>query len=176
MKKTATLIMAATIALAGTAIAQEQKKPLSPPMTATGTIAGSNVTVNYSAPSVRGRKIMGELVPYGQVWRTGANAATTLETDANLMIGDLSVPKGKYTLFTLPAEDGWTLIVNKQTGQWGTNYDASKDLGRVKMKVNALASPVETMTIDVAEKEKGKGKLRIAWENTEAWVPVTLAK
>jgi len=85
------------------------------------------------------------------------------------------VPAGTYTLFTLPAEDGWTLIVSKQTGQWGTNYDASQDLGRVKMEVKNLSSPVETMTIAVGEKESGKGHLRVAWENTEAWVPVTVA-
>jgi len=103
--------------IAAAALAQEAKKPLSPPAKAEATIGGKKVTVDYSAPSKRDRKIMGGLVPYGQVWRTGANAATTLTTETGLMIGDLHVPAGKYTLYSLPGEKEWTLIVNKQTGR-----------------------------------------------------------
>ncbi len=179
MKKTAILTIVTTVACVGALLAQhdaggDKKKPLSPPATATATVSGSDITVSYSAPSVRGRKIMGELVPYGKVWRTGANAATTLKTDANLRIGDLSVPKGTYTLYSIPEADGWTLIVNKQTGQWGTNYDAAQDLGRVKMNVSKAASPVETFVIDFHDVGTDKGKMRIAWENAEATVPVSV--
>lgn len=177
MKKTAILLLVTAVAMTGTLLAQHDagaKKPLSPPATAKATVGGSDIAVNYSAPSARGRKIMGELVPYGKVWRTGANAATTLKTDANLRIGDLSVPKGTYTLYTIPEADGWTLIVNKQTGQWGTNYDAAQDLGRVKMNVEKAGSPIETFVIDFHDLGTDNGKMRMAWENTEATVPVAV--
>ncbi|HEX2060290.1 MAG TPA: DUF2911 domain-containing protein, partial [Thermoanaerobaculia bacterium] len=108
-----------------------------------------------------------ELVPYGKVWRTGANAATTLSTDFDLMIGGLHVPKGKYSLYTIPGEKEWTLIVNKQTGQWGTNYDEKQDLGRVKMAVAPVKNTVETFVIGIDEKA-----LTMTWENTRASVPV----
>jgi len=97
--------------------AEEPKKPLSPPATARATIAGREISIDYSAPSKRNRVIFGELVPYGKVWRTGANAATALHTKGNLQIGTLNVPAGHYTLYSIPEKDGWTLIVNKQTGQ-----------------------------------------------------------
>lgn len=145
-----------------------KKAPLSPPQEIKYTgKANKSITINYSAPSMRGRKIMGGLVPYGQVWRTGANAATTLTTDTDLMIGSLHVPAGKYTLYTIPGEKEWTLIVNKQTGQWGTNYDEKRDLGRVKMKVARTATPVEMLVFGVNDKE-----LSLSWENTKASVPV----
>ena len=136
--------------LAGIAVAQEPKKPLSPPAKAEATLNGKKVTIDYSAPSKRGRAIMGELVPYGKVWRTGANAATTLTTEGDLMIGSVHVPAGTYTLYTIPGEKEWTLIVNKQTGQWGTNYDETQDLGRTKMTVKPLNEPVETFVIALA--------------------------
>ncbi len=168
MRKIAILTLA-VLFLASLAFADHdtQKKPLSPPAKAEAKIGGKNVSVAYSAPSKRGRVIMGELVPYGQVWRTGANAATTLTTGADLMLGNLHVPAGTYTLYTIPGEKEWTLIVNKQTGQWGTNYDASQDLGRVKMSVKALKAPVETFVIGVTPKA-----LTLTWENTEASVPL----
>jgi Protein of unknown function (DUF2911) len=157
------------------ALAQDppKKAPLSPPQevkwSRSHNGAEQAVKINYSAPSMRGRKIMGSLVPYGQVWRTGANAATTLTTDVDIMIGSLHVPKGKYTLFTIPGEKEWTLIVNKQTGQWGTNHDEKQDLGRVKMNVFALDKPVEQFAIGVDNKA-----LTLSWENTKATVPVMI--
>ena len=152
--------------------AAEAKKPLSPPATAEATWGGKKITVNYSAPSKRGRPIMGELVPYGQVWRTGANAATSLVTATDLMIGSLHVPAGSYTLYTIPGEKEWTLIVNKQTGQWGTKYDQSQDLGRVAMKVEPVKDTVETFVIGLEPKGTNKGLLALTWENTRATVPV----
>ncbi len=154
--------------LAASAIAQDTaKKPLSPPAKAEAKIGGKNVTIDYSAPSKRGREIMGGLVPYGKVWRTGANAATTLTTETDLMIGGLHVPAGTYTLFTVPGEKEWTLIVNKQTGQWGTRHDPSQDLGRTTMKVTPVKNTAETFAIDLTS-----GKLALTWENVEASVPV----
>jgi hypothetical protein len=145
----------------------QPKKPLSPPAKAEATINGKKVTIDYSAPSKRDRAIMGGLVPYGKVWRTGANAATTLKTETDLMLGSLHVPAGTYTLYTIPGETEWTLIVNKQTGQWGTNYDEAQDLGRVKMKVAPVKDTVETFAIAIDNKA-----LTMTWENTRATVPV----
>lgn len=164
------LLLALTLLVAGAAFAQEPaKKPLSPPQQVQYTTNGKTITIDYSAPSKRGRAIFGELVPYGQVWRTGANAATTLTTDTGLMIGSLHVPAGKYTLFTIPGEKEWTLIVNKQTGQWGTRYDEKQDLGRVTMKVAApLKTPVETFAIGIDK------TLSFSWDTTKAWIPVVV--
>jgi hypothetical protein len=166
MRKAAILTLCTLFATAAVA-AQETKKPLSPPMKAEATLKGKAVTIDYSAPSMRGRKIFGELVPYGKVWRTGANAATTLTTATDLMIGSLHVPAGKYTLFTIPGEKEWTLIVNKQTGQWGTRYDETQDLGRVKLNIApALKEPVEQFTIGIGD------ALSLSWDKTKVWLPV----
>lgn len=165
MRKLATVTLC--IFTAAAALAQDApKKPLSPPAKAEATLQGKKVTVDYSAPSKRNRVIMGELVPYGKVWRTGANAATTLTTESDLMIGSLHVPKGKYTLYSIPGEKEWTLIVNKQTGQWGTEYDKTQDLGRVTMSVAPVKDTVETFVIGIDK------NLSLTWENTKAWVPI----
>ncbi|MEJ7714044.1 MAG: DUF2911 domain-containing protein [Pyrinomonadaceae bacterium] len=121
-----------------------------------------------------GRKIMGELVPYGKVWRTGANDATTLITETDLTIGDLRVPAGTYTLYTLPGETEWKLIVNKKTGQWGTEYSEADDLGRVNLMAKKSSAPVEKFTISIEPASDG-GMLKMAWENTELSVPVAAA-
>ncbi len=154
--------------LAGVAIAQEPKKPLSPPAKANAVLNSKKIDIDYSAPSKRGRAIMGELVPYGKVWRTGANAATTLTTEGDLMIGTVHVPAGTYTLFTIPGEKEWTLIINKQSGQWGTNYDESKDLGRTKLAVKTLSAPVETFKIALTPVNPNQATLTLAWDNMEA--------
>lgn len=150
------------------------KKMPSPPAVAMVKLDGAAVTVKYNAPSMRGRKIVGELVPYGKVWRTGANPATTLITAAHLKIGNLDVPAGTYTIYTLPSQsDAWMLIVNKQTGQWGTEYHQEQDLGRTAMTGNPLASPQEVMSISF-ENTKGKTtELHVKWEKTDEYVTVT---
>jgi len=156
------------------------KPPLSPAAKAETTLNGKKITVDYSAPSMRGRKIMGELVPFDKVWRTGANAATTLTTEADISIsganggGVLKVPAGKYTLYTLPAAPGkpWLLIVNKQTGQWGTVYNADQDLGRVPMRSGSLPAPQETMSITFERTVKYSTWMHIKWENTDEWVSI----
>jgi hypothetical protein len=150
------------------------KKLPSPPAQASVSLGGKPVTIDYSAPSMRGRKIFGGLLPYGQVWRTGANAATTLTTAVDLKIGDLSVPAGTYTIYSLPSETTWKLIVNKQTKQWGTEYHEDQDLGRVDMtRGKAPAAPVEKFVIQF-EGTRGKTtRLHLIWENTDVSVPVT---
>jgi len=174
MRKLTTTIVCLLFAAAAFAeeAKKEVKKPLSPPAKAEAKIGGKNITIDYSAPSKRNRVIMGELVPYGQVWRTGANAATTLTTDTDLMIGNVHVPAGKYTLYSIPGEKEWTLIISKQTGQWGSNYDQTQDLGRVKMKVAPVQDTVEQFAIDVKPGTGNRGTLTLTWENTQASVPV----
>ncbi len=144
----------------------------SPPAKASITLDGKSVAISYSAPSARGRKIMGALVPYGEVWRTGANSATTLTTATGLTIGSLNVPAGKYALYTLPSDGTWKLIVNKQTGQWGTEYHQAQDLGRADMQKNTLPAPQEVMTISFENTSGAKTQLHIKWEKTDVWVPV----
>jgi hypothetical protein len=167
-------VMSAALAAStmGVPAAEAQPRP-SPAATVKATIDGATIQIDYSRPSVRGRKIMGALVPYGQVWRTGANEATALTTDKPIDIGGLAVPAGKYTLFTLPGETEWKLIVNKQTGQWGTNYDEKQDLGRVALKKGAPSGLVEQLTIGIDKADKG-GVLKIAWENTEVTAAIAV--
>ena len=153
-----------------------QGRVLSPPMSATVTIDGKKLRVDYGAPSMRGRKVMGGLVPYGEVWCAGANDATTLITEADLDIAGLKVPKGSYTLWTIPGKSEWTLIVNKQTGQWHTEYDESRDLGRVKINVKSIPMPVERFRIELASSGPNKGTLSLIWETTEAWAPITVLR
>jgi hypothetical protein len=151
----------------------KQSRP-SPPAQAKVEFGSKTVTIDYGAPSMRGRKIFGGLVPYDHWWRTGANEATTLKTDINLKIGNLGVPAGTYTLFTIPEEKGWTLIVNKQTGQWGTKYDQTQDLGRVKMSEGVIpSSPVETFKIQFEHTKDLATELHLQWETTNVYVGVT---
>ena len=170
-----TSMFVAAIVVAGLTPAAAQQKPLlSPPGQAAVTIGAATITIDYSRPSMRGRKIMGELVPFDKVWRTGANAATTLKTSAALEIGGTSVPAGTYTLYTLPGEKAWKLIINKQTGQWGTQYDPSQDLARIDLTVGATAAPVEQFTITLAGTGGAAGLLTLEWENTKLTVPFTV--
>ena len=173
MRKITTLAMSLCLVAAVATAEEAKKKPLSPAAKSEATISGKKIEINYSAPSRRDRVIMGELVPYGKLWRTGANAATTLTTAADLMIGSLHVPAGTYSLFTVPGEKEWTLVLSKQSGLWGSNgYDESQDLGRVPMTVKKLSAPVETLAIDVKPGKGNDGILSLRWENVEASVPV----
>lgn len=153
----------------------DPSKPLpSPPAQASVSLNGQSVTIDYSAPSLRGRKMIGANNPYGEVWRTGANAATTLKTAVDLKIGDLSVPAGTYTLYSVPSETTWKLIVNKQTGQWGTVYDPKQDLGRVDMQKGPAAStPVEQFAIRFANTTAGATELHLIWADWDVFVPVS---
>jgi hypothetical protein len=144
----------------------------SPAATADVTLAGKAIKITYNAPSMRGRKIMGGLVPYGEVWRTGANPATTLITTTNLKIGTLDVPAGTYSLYTLPSASQWLLIVNKQTGQWGTVYKQDQDLGRTPMQSKTLSAPQEKMSITFEHTSGNTTELHIKWETTDEYVTV----
>jgi hypothetical protein len=151
--------------------AQDKPAPASPPAQASVTIGAATVTIDYARPSMRARKIMGGLVPFDKVWRTGANAATTLKTNAALEIGGVAVPAGTYTLYTLPGEKAWKLIINKQTGQWGTQYDQARDHARVDLKVESIPQPIEQFTITLAGTGAAAGLLSMEWELTRISVP-----
>src|SRR5437870_13144489 len=133
-------IAAASIAaflLAVTARADDKKR-VSPHAEVSAALAGKKITVTYGRPYVKGRAIFGGLVPWGEVWRTGADEASTFTTEADVVIGGLKVPKGEYSLFTIPTEKQWTLVLNKTAKQWGAfKYDAKEDLGRVPMTVTS---------------------------------------
>src|SRR5262249_25421417 len=152
---------------------QDKSQRPSPPGTAEVTLKGKKVTIDYSRPSLRGRKaIGGDLVPYDKVWRTGANEATTLVTQTDLNIGGIKVPAGTYTLYTLPSESTWKLIINKQTGQWGTVYNQDQDLARVDMTKSSIAAPVEQFTITLNPAGSDKASLVMEWEQTRLTVPI----
>ena len=157
--------------------AQTKQLP-SPPAVAGTRLAGKSVAIHYNTPSIRGRKIMGGLVPYGKVWRTGANPATSFVTDTDLTIGTLHVPAGKYTLYTLPAAPGtpWMLIINKQTGQWGTEYSEGQDLGRTPMHAEKLPSAQQLMSISFEKTSAASTQLHVKWENADEWADVRAGK
>ena len=148
---------------------QDKSKRPSPPAQATMDLGGGkSITIDYSSPRAKGRKIFGELVPYGKVWRTGANEATTFVNTADVVVGGTTVPAGSYTLFSIPEQSKWTLIISKKSGEWGTDYSGpSNDLARIDMKVSILPSPVENFTISF-----DKGMLNFDWETTRASVAV----
>ena len=147
-------------------VTQNDKSPSAKTHVAIGGI--HNITIEYNAPSARGRKVEGGLIPYAQIYRMGADAATTMTTDGDIAIGDLKVPKGVHTLYLQASENGpWELVVNNQTKQWGTVYNKDQDLGRTAMKVTKLGSMVETFKITLAGKE-----LSVEWGNTKATVPI----
>lgn len=153
---------------------------LSPPAAATLTIGGRNISVRYSAPSVRGRRIFGpggllSRDPTYPVWRAGANSATSFHTDADLDVGGRAVPKGTYTLFvSVKDPEAWELIVNKETGQWGLDYNPSRDLGRIKMTMAKPPSLVETLKYFLTDKGGGNAELRMEWEHHVAAVPLSV--
>ena len=158
MKKPTYLALAG-IAACALALTLQAQQRASPPATVEASIEGHAFSISYSRPSAKGRDIWGALVPYGRVWRTGANEATTLVAEADLTIGGTHVPAGTYTLFSIPTADGGQLIINKQTGQWGTRYSEAQDFARVPMTRSANADPVEQFTIAVDE----HGTLQLIW-------------
>jgi len=163
-----------------------QQKRLSPHETISAVIDGNRVTITYGRPYTKSpktgevRKIWGGLVPYGAIWRTGADEATLLLTQKPITIGDATVPAGAYTLFTLPKEDGTAkLVINKQIGQWGIgnkSYDESQDLARVDLKKEPLDNPVDQFTMAVEKNSAGGGVIKMSWENTQFSVPFTVQK
>ena len=178
------LIAVSLFALAMFASAQmnmsddKSKRPSPPASAACKFSDGKTIKIDYSSPRAKGRKIFGDasekaLVPYGQIWRTGANDATTFVTDTNLNVGGQAVPAGSYTIFTVPKADAWSLVISKKTGEWGTDYPGEKeDLVRVPMTVSKTSAPVENFTI-AFDQAGSKCTLRMEWENTRASVEIT---
>jgi hypothetical protein len=166
------------LSLCAIAAAQQDKgKRPSPPEQAQCKFSdGKTITIDYSSPRAKGRKIFGDLVPYGEVWRTGANEATTFVTTANLTAEGKEIPPGNYTIFTIPAQDKWTLIVNKHTGEWGIPYKyESEELARVPMSVSKTSAPVENFTIELNQ-SGGSCTLQMSWENTQASIKLSEKK
>ena len=145
----------------------------SPPVTASGQVRGATISINYSSPAVKGRQIFGNLVPYGQVWRAGANEATIFETDKDIKVEGKTLPAGKYSLYAIPGEKEWTIIFNKQTGQWGvkrggaTSRDEAQDALTVQVKPKKSSSMTERLAYEVTDKG-----FVLRWEKVE--VPVTI--
>lgn len=184
MKHSSRNLLILTLSLAAVSFAvAEEKQRVSPHETVKADIDGATVTIVYGRPyskdpkSGATRKIWGELVPFGKVWRTGADEATLLTTTQALDIGGTSIPAGTYSLFSLPDEKGGAkLIVNKQTGQWGTKYDEKQDLARIDMKKDAADKPVDQFTIAIDKNPAGGGILKLTWENTQYSVGLTAKK
>src|SRR5271155_1941846 len=169
----------ATLASAQMDDSKDKSKRPSPPASAQCKFSdGKSVKIDYSSPRAKGRKIFGAasekaLVLYGEVWRTGANEATTFVTDTNVMVGGKPVPAGSYTIFTVPKADAWWLVISKKTGEWGTDYPGEKeDLVRVPMKVSTNGPPAENFLI-AFDQGGSKCKLRMEWETTVASVDIT---
>jgi len=145
----------------------------SPPAKAEVALGPVKITVDYHTPSMRGRKVMGGLVPYGEVWRTGANEATTfVVSGGNISVAGKPVAAGNYTIYTMPGEKSWQLIISMETGQWGTEYHADRDLVRVNMDVKSLPSPQEKMSISFENTVGKRTDMHIKWETTDVSVPI----
>jgi len=170
MQVTVERVQGLDFAALGKSFAARSLGTLSPPDSVRASVGGAALSVRYSRPSARGRVIFGNVVPWNQVWRTGANQATVLETNADLSVAGTAVPAGKYSLWTIPSPAGWKLIVNRNTGQWGTDYDAQYDLARLDMQVEPLPQSVEQFTIAIEPKGK-RGVLKLEWEKTRASIP-----
>lgn len=174
------LVVAAAAAAAAVATAlitsahlSAQPVRRSPHENVVANIDGATLTIIYGRPYMRGRVIMGGLVPYGRVWYPGADEATTLVTTRGLQMGGLNLAAGRYTLWMLPSADIWRLIVNGETGQFHTRYDARRDLGRLNLDKRTLTKdvPVEQLTFSIDQRPGGGGVIRMRWERTEVSAP-----
>lgn len=168
------LLLLASCAVAQEKPQQDKSKRPSPPAKATCSMSdGTTITVDYFSPRAKGRQVFGGIVPYGEVWRLGANEATTFATTSAVSVGGTQVPAGSYTLFAVPDKDKWTLVISKKTGEWGVPYPgADSDFARVPMKTSSLPKPMENFTISF-DKTAGGCTLHAAWETTGASVEIT---
>jgi hypothetical protein len=171
MKKIAVVILLAlTVCLISSAQQDKGKRPSPPAQAQCKFSDGKTITVDYSSPRMKGRKIFGELVPYGQVWRTGANEATTFVTAAPVTADGRDIPAGSYTIFTLPEQNKWTLIVSKHTGEWGIPYKyESEEVTRIPMSVSQTSAPVENFAI-AFDQGGSTCTMKLSWEQTQASV------
>jgi hypothetical protein len=147
-------------------------RELSPRDTVRSSIGAVSITIDYSRPHARGRVLVGNVIPYDRVWRTGANAATQFTTSAPIRLAGIQLAAGTYTLWTMPHENGVDLIVNGQSGQWGTQYDRSRDVGKAPMQSSALSTPVDQFTISVAAKDPRHGNLILEWGSFRWTAPI----
>lgn len=175
------LIIAAIIVNAWPLMAQQKR--VSPHETVGAVVDGNRVTIVYGRPYTKdsktgeARKIWGGLVPYGKVWRTGADEATLLITQKPIVFGETTIPAGAYTLYVLPQEDGSAkLIINKQLGQWGTQYDEQQDVARIDLKKETLEKPADQFTISVSKNPAGGGGLKLMWADTQLSTTFTVQK
>lgn len=188
MNKLNTALVITVLALGTTPLLAQQKRAtstggVSPHETTSAVVDGNRVTLVYGRPYTKDpksgepRKIWGGLVPYGKVWRTGSDEATLLITQKPISMEGTTIPAGAYTLYTLPNEDGTAkLIINKQIGQWGTQYNESQDLARVDLKKEPLEPPVHEFTMSVGKNPAGGGIIKLMWEDTQYSVPFTVEK
>ncbi|WP_281542746.1 DUF2911 domain-containing protein [Maribacter aestuarii] len=173
------IVLGALFYFIGMPYLKKQTKKNSPEKTANYTLEGAELSVNYSSPSKKDRVIFGELVPYGQVWRTGANEPTTFSNSAEIMIIDKSLPAGKYSLWTIPGKESWKIIYNKEIPEWGvtllsggkeTTRDFDKDVLQVEVPVKPLPEPVENFTIDFKNEEQLY--LTLSWDKQKVSIPI----
>jgi hypothetical protein len=183
MNKIKSTLIITAVVLGALPLLAQPKPRVSPQATVTADIDGNNLKIVYSRPYSKDpktgeiRKIWGKLVPYGKVWRTGANEATLLTTAQPIVLGGTEIPAGTYSVFTLPVEEGTSkLIINKVTGKWGTQYDEKEDLARVDLKKETLEKTVDQFTIAIEKSASGGGVIKLMWENTQFSVPFTVKK
>jgi Protein of unknown function (DUF2911) len=165
--------MAAAAICVALAVPAADAQRASPHETHEFVVDGATITIAYGRPSMRGRKIFGALIPYNKVWMPGADEATVFETTAALQFADFKLPAGRYSLYTMPSDKQWALIINKKTGQWHTLYVPAEDIVKLPMTSEELASPVEQLTISAVPHPPG-GAIRLEWENTRFSVPFTV--
>jgi hypothetical protein len=176
MRKTGLFLGIFLAALAAAAIPSEAQLASPPARAACKFADGKTITVNYSSPRRRGRKIFGDLVPFGEVWRAGADDATSFVPNVDVIVGGKSVPAGRYTLFALPAPTKWTLIVSKQIGEFGIPYPGEKfDFARLEMKLSKLSSPLENFTISF-DQAGSSCTMKLDWETTRASIDIAEKK
>jgi hypothetical protein len=173
-RRMAAVAVLAAALLSGASDSQAQARR-SPHESTAGSVDGATLTITYGRPSMRGRTIMGELVPFGYVWRLGADEATELTTTSDLVLGTYRLKAGKYSLFARPEKDAWTLIVNAQTGMSGLEREPEKDVTSLTVKPGRLAAPVEQLTLAIVDTPAG-GAITLRWETTEVVFPFTVAK
>lgn len=177
------LLLLPAVLLSVSPLSAQERQRVSPHETVTATVDGNEISVVYGRPYLKDpksgekRKIWGGIVPFGKVWRLGADEATQLTTKQPLDFEGTAVPAGTYSLFLMPAEDGSAkLIVNKQTGQWGTKHDEKQDLARIDLKKEAATKAADQFTIAVEKGDGSGGVLRMMWDEIQYWVPFTVKK
>ena len=172
--RTATFVLVGGLVLSATLVGVRagQRPRVSPHESVGATIDGSEITITYGRPYMRGRTIFGSLVPFDRVWCPGADEATTLDSQRDLQLGQLTVPSGPHTIWVLPTHDTWTLIVSKEPSGFHTNYNRYADLGRIDMLKRSIDKPVEQLTFAIVKNAAGQGgSIAMTWDATEVSVP-----